>query len=160
MQKVQMSHYFTLTGGHAYFKVSTYRNIKVFGQYCFYSSTRTVILVQRHRFLSLHNDGFSEQWDSSQYRYNDNTALDTWLEVQKLLGALCLCLLSMLVSRWHSLALCFLFVFWPFSVSLDTLWVSSASVVRSDHSSICVSWRPVSAVDGYPIVIQDVKGIL
>ncbi|CAI5646613.1 unnamed protein product [Oreochromis niloticus] len=38
-----------------------------------------------------------------------------------------------------------------------TLRVSSVSVVRSDHSSICVSWRPVSAVDGYGIVIQDVK---
>ncbi|CAI5646929.1 unnamed protein product [Oreochromis niloticus] len=41
------------TGGYAYLKVSTYRNIKVCGQYCFYSTTRTVILVQRHRFLSL-----------------------------------------------------------------------------------------------------------
>uniref|UniRef100_A0A3Q4HZW5 Collagen alpha-1(XIV) chain-like n=1 Tax=Neolamprologus brichardi TaxID=32507 RepID=A0A3Q4HZW5_NEOBR len=37
------------------------------------------------------------------------------------------------------------------------LHVHSASVVRSDHSSICVSWRPVSSVDGYRIVIQDVK---
>uniref|UniRef100_A0A672J3F2 Solute carrier family 35 member C2 n=1 Tax=Salarias fasciatus TaxID=181472 RepID=A0A672J3F2_SALFA len=35
-----------------------------------------------------------------------------------------------------------------------SLRVSSVSVVRSDHSSICVSWRPVSAVDGYRIVIQ------
>ncbi|XP_047459345.1 collagen alpha-1(XIV) chain isoform X2 [Mugil cephalus] len=38
-----------------------------------------------------------------------------------------------------------------------SLRVSSVSVVRSDHSSICVSWRPVSAVDGYRIVIQSVK---
>ncbi|KAM7404239.1 hypothetical protein PAMP_011606 [Pampus punctatissimus] len=38
-----------------------------------------------------------------------------------------------------------------------SLRVSSVSVVRSDHSSICVSWRPVSAVDGYHIVIQSVK---
>ncbi|XP_075882780.1 collagen alpha-1(XX) chain-like [Nelusetta ayraudi] len=39
----------------------------------------------------------------------------------------------------------------------SSLRVSSVSVVRSDHSSICVSWRPVSAVDGYRIVIQSVK---
>ncbi|KAM9750822.1 collagen alpha-1(XX) chain-like isoform 2-T2 [Menidia menidia] len=38
-----------------------------------------------------------------------------------------------------------------------SLRVSSVSVVRSDHSSICVSWRPVSAVHGYRIVIQSVK---
>ncbi|XP_076019441.1 collagen alpha-1(XX) chain-like [Genypterus blacodes] len=38
-----------------------------------------------------------------------------------------------------------------------SLRVSSVSVVRSDDSSICVSWRPVSAVDGYRIVIQSVK---
>ncbi|KAF7653394.1 hypothetical protein LDENG_00083650 [Lucifuga dentata] len=38
-----------------------------------------------------------------------------------------------------------------------SLRVSSVSVVRSDHSSICVSWRPVSAVDGYRIIIQSVK---
>ncbi|KAM8829510.1 collagen alpha-1(XX) chain-like [Synchiropus picturatus] len=38
-----------------------------------------------------------------------------------------------------------------------SLRVSSVSVVRSDHSSICVSWRPVSVVDGYRIVIQSVK---
>ncbi|XP_061592845.1 collagen alpha-1(XX) chain [Cololabis saira] len=38
-----------------------------------------------------------------------------------------------------------------------SLRVSSVSVVRSDHSSICVSWRPVSAVDGYRLVIQGVK---
>uniref|UniRef100_A0A3Q3X6C0 Solute carrier family 35 member C2 n=1 Tax=Mola mola TaxID=94237 RepID=A0A3Q3X6C0_MOLML len=38
-----------------------------------------------------------------------------------------------------------------------SLRVSSVSVVRSDHSTICVSWRPVSAVDGYRIVIQSVK---
>ncbi|XP_028264962.1 collagen alpha-1(XX) chain isoform X2 [Parambassis ranga] len=38
-----------------------------------------------------------------------------------------------------------------------SLRVSSVSVVRSDHTSICVSWRPVSAVDGYRIVIQSVK---
>ncbi|XP_067382086.1 collagen alpha-1(XX) chain isoform X3 [Channa argus] len=39
-----------------------------------------------------------------------------------------------------------------------SLRVSSLSVVRSDHSSICVSWRPVSAVNGYRIVIHSVKG--
>lgn len=44
------------------------------------------------------------------------------------------------------------------SLSPASLRVSSVSVVRSDHSSICVSWRPVSAVDGYRIVIQSVKG--
>ncbi|XP_017288968.1 collagen alpha-1(XX) chain isoform X1 [Kryptolebias marmoratus] len=38
-----------------------------------------------------------------------------------------------------------------------SLRVSSVSVVRSDHSSICLSWRPVSAVDGYRIVIQSLK---
>ncbi|XP_026189122.1 collagen alpha-1(XX) chain isoform X1 [Mastacembelus armatus] len=38
-----------------------------------------------------------------------------------------------------------------------SLRVSSLSVVRSDHSSICVSWRPVSAVDGYRIIIQSVE---
>lgn len=38
-----------------------------------------------------------------------------------------------------------------------SLRVSSVSVVRSDHSSICVSWRAVSAVDGYRIVIQSLK---
>ncbi|XP_061541193.1 collagen alpha-1(XX) chain isoform X1 [Phycodurus eques] len=38
-----------------------------------------------------------------------------------------------------------------------SLRVSSVSVVRSDHSSICVSWRPLSVVDGYRIVIQSVK---
>ncbi|MEQ2272521.1 hypothetical protein XENORESO_018866 [Xenotaenia resolanae] len=38
-----------------------------------------------------------------------------------------------------------------------SLRVSSISVVRSDHSSICLSWRPVSAVDGYRVVIQSVK---
>ncbi|XP_035501672.2 collagen alpha-1(XIV) chain isoform X2 [Scophthalmus maximus] len=38
-----------------------------------------------------------------------------------------------------------------------SLRVSSVSVVRSDHTSICVSWRPVSVVDGYRIVIQSVK---
>ncbi|KAM9829193.1 collagen alpha-1(XX) chain isoform X2 [Syngnathus typhle] len=38
-----------------------------------------------------------------------------------------------------------------------SLRVSSVSVVRSDHSSICVSWRPLSIVDGYRIVIQSVK---
>ncbi|XP_055079090.1 collagen alpha-1(XIV) chain [Periophthalmus magnuspinnatus] len=35
-----------------------------------------------------------------------------------------------------------------------SLRVSSVSVLRSDHSSLCVSWRPVSVVDGYRIVIQ------
>lgn len=39
-----------------------------------------------------------------------------------------------------------------------SLRVSSLTVVRSDHSSVCVSWRPVSAVDGYRLVIQSVKG--
>lgn len=39
-----------------------------------------------------------------------------------------------------------------------SLRVSSVSVVKSDHSSICVSWKPLSAVDGYRIVIQSVKG--
>ncbi|XP_034028029.1 collagen alpha-1(XX) chain [Thalassophryne amazonica] len=38
-----------------------------------------------------------------------------------------------------------------------SLRVSSVSVVRSDHSSICVSWRSLSAIDGYRIVIQSVK---
>ncbi|XP_038131253.1 collagen alpha-1(XX) chain isoform X2 [Cyprinodon tularosa] len=38
-----------------------------------------------------------------------------------------------------------------------SLRVSSISVVRSDQSSICLSWRPVSAVDGYRVVIQSVK---
>lgn len=38
-----------------------------------------------------------------------------------------------------------------------SLRVSSISVVRSDHSSICLSWRPVSAVDGYRVAIQSVK---
>eukprot|EP00066_Takifugu_rubripes_P028512 XP_011617778.1 PREDICTED: collagen alpha-1(XIV) chain-like isoform X1 [Takifugu rubripes] len=38
-----------------------------------------------------------------------------------------------------------------------SLRVSSLSVVKSDHSSICVSWKPLSAVDGYRIVIQSVN---
>uniref|UniRef100_A0A3P9N8M6 Solute carrier family 35 member C2 n=1 Tax=Poecilia reticulata TaxID=8081 RepID=A0A3P9N8M6_POERE len=38
-----------------------------------------------------------------------------------------------------------------------SLRVSSISVVRSDHSSICLSWRPVLAVDGYRVVMQSVK---
>ncbi|XP_061780599.1 collagen alpha-1(XX) chain [Nerophis lumbriciformis] len=38
-----------------------------------------------------------------------------------------------------------------------SLRVSSVSVVRSDHSSICVSWRPLSVVDGYRIVLQSAK---
>lgn len=46
----------------------------------------------------------------------------------------------------------------PVFVFSASLRVSSVSVVRSDHSSICVSWRPVSAVNGYRIVIQSVKG--
>lgn len=48
-----------------------------------------------------------------------------------------------------------------FCLSLCTsasLRVSSVSVVRSDHSSICVSWRPVPAVSGYRIVIQALRG--
>ncbi|KAL6482854.1 hypothetical protein MHYP_G00077260 [Metynnis hypsauchen] len=35
--------------------------------------------------------------------------------------------------------------------------VSSVSVVRSDHSSVCVSWRPVIAVTAYRIVIQALR---
>ncbi|XP_068194637.1 collagen alpha-1(XX) chain isoform X2 [Antennarius striatus] len=38
-----------------------------------------------------------------------------------------------------------------------SLRVSSVSVVRSDHSSICASWRALSAVDGYRVVIQSVR---
>ncbi|KAJ8016527.1 hypothetical protein DPEC_G00008170 [Dallia pectoralis] len=38
-----------------------------------------------------------------------------------------------------------------------SLRVSSVSVMRSDHSSICVSWRPVSAVSGYRIAIQSFR---
>ncbi|XP_061695999.1 collagen alpha-1(XX) chain [Syngnathoides biaculeatus] len=38
-----------------------------------------------------------------------------------------------------------------------SLRVSSVSVVRSDQSSICVSWRPLSIIDGYRIVVQSVK---
>ncbi|XP_051947748.1 collagen alpha-1(XX) chain [Xyrauchen texanus] len=38
-----------------------------------------------------------------------------------------------------------------------SLRVSSVSVVRSDHSSICVSWRPVAAVSSYRIVIQALR---
>ncbi|XP_014326962.1 solute carrier family 35 member C2 isoform X1 [Xiphophorus maculatus] len=38
-----------------------------------------------------------------------------------------------------------------------SLRVSSISVVRSDHSSVCLSWRPVLAVNGYRVVIQSVK---
>nr|XP_055043483.1 collagen alpha-1(XX) chain isoform X2 [Misgurnus anguillicaudatus] len=38
-----------------------------------------------------------------------------------------------------------------------SLRVSSVSVVRSDHSSICVSWRPVPAVSHYRIVIQALR---
>ncbi|XP_034167612.2 collagen alpha-1(XIV) chain isoform X2 [Pangasianodon hypophthalmus] len=38
-----------------------------------------------------------------------------------------------------------------------SLRVSSVSVVRSDHSSICVSWRPVAAVTAYHIVIQALR---
>lgn len=54
----------------------------------------------------------------------------------------------------------FRFTYLSVSLSLPpaSLRVSSVSVVRSDHSSICVSWRPVSTVDGYRIVIQSVKG--
>ena len=44
------------------------------------------------------------------------------------------------------------------SVPPVSLRVSSVSVMRSDHSSICVSWRPVSAVSGYRIAIQSFKG--
>ncbi|XP_053499164.1 collagen alpha-1(XX) chain [Ictalurus furcatus] len=38
-----------------------------------------------------------------------------------------------------------------------SLRVSSVSVVRSDHSSICVSWRPVAAITAYHIVIQALR---
>uniref|UniRef100_A0AAY4DDG5 Solute carrier family 35 member C2 n=1 Tax=Denticeps clupeoides TaxID=299321 RepID=A0AAY4DDG5_9TELE len=38
-----------------------------------------------------------------------------------------------------------------------SLRVSSVSVVRSDHSTICVSWRPVTAVSGYRILIQSLR---
>ncbi|KAJ8378197.1 hypothetical protein AAFF_G00244850 [Aldrovandia affinis] len=38
-----------------------------------------------------------------------------------------------------------------------SLRVSSVSVVRSDHSSLCVSWRTLSAVTGYRIVIQSFR---
>uniref|UniRef100_A0A8C4ZNL5 Solute carrier family 35 member C2 n=1 Tax=Gadus morhua TaxID=8049 RepID=A0A8C4ZNL5_GADMO len=38
-----------------------------------------------------------------------------------------------------------------------SLRVSSVSVLRSDHASMCVSWRPVSVVDSYRIVLQSVK---
>ncbi|TSM04846.1 Collagen alpha-1(XIV) chain [Bagarius yarrelli] len=38
-----------------------------------------------------------------------------------------------------------------------SLRVSSVSVVRSDHSSICVSWRTVPAVTAYRIVIQALR---
>ncbi|XP_016891607.1 collagen alpha-1(XX) chain isoform X2 [Cynoglossus semilaevis] len=38
-----------------------------------------------------------------------------------------------------------------------SLRVSSVSVVRSDHSSICVSWRPASAVSEYRIAIHSLK---
>ncbi|KAG7283446.1 hypothetical protein CRUP_035239 [Coryphaenoides rupestris] len=40
---------------------------------------------------------------------------------------------------------------------VTSLRVSSVSVLRSDHASMCVSWRPVSVVDGYRIVLQSVK---
>lgn len=48
--------------------------------------------------------------------------------------------------------------FLPFSPSPASLRVSSVSVVRSDHSSICVSWRPASAVSEYRIAIHSLKG--
>ncbi|XP_019907166.2 collagen alpha-1(XIV) chain isoform X2 [Esox lucius] len=38
-----------------------------------------------------------------------------------------------------------------------SLRVSSVSVMRSDHSSICVSWRPVPAVSGYRIAAQSFR---
>ncbi len=65
---------------------------------------------------------------------------------------------SPLVALYVNLIFCFS-IYRPFvSPSPASLRVSSVSVVRSDHSTICVSWRPVSAVDGYRIVIQSVKG--
>lgn len=45
-----------------------------------------------------------------------------------------------------------------FSAQPASLRVSSVSVVRSDHSSICVSWRPVPAVSVYRVVIQALRG--
>lgn len=60
--------------------------------------------------------------------------------------------LDMLTDILFVLPKC-LYVFLPAS-----LRVSSLSVVKSDHSSICVSWKPLSAVDGYRIVIQSVNG--
>lgn len=47
-------------------------------------------------------------------------------------------------------------VFFP--IYPASLRVSSVSVVRSDHTSICVSWRPVAAVSAYRIVIQALRG--
>ncbi|XP_072569190.1 collagen alpha-1(XX) chain isoform X2 [Paramormyrops kingsleyae] len=38
-----------------------------------------------------------------------------------------------------------------------SLRVSSATVVHSDHSSLCMSWRPVLAVTEYRIVIQSLR---
>ncbi|XP_062396603.1 collagen alpha-1(XX) chain [Sardina pilchardus] len=38
-----------------------------------------------------------------------------------------------------------------------SLRVSSVSVARSDHSSMCVSWRPVAAVSSYRVVIQALR---
>ncbi|XP_076133149.1 collagen alpha-1(XX) chain-like [Alosa pseudoharengus] len=38
-----------------------------------------------------------------------------------------------------------------------SLRVSSVSVARSDHSSMCVSWRPVAAVSSYRVLIQALR---
>lgn len=38
-----------------------------------------------------------------------------------------------------------------------SLRVSSLSVVRSDHTTICVSWKPVASVTAYHVVIQGLK---
>ncbi|XP_018593153.2 solute carrier family 35 member C2 [Scleropages formosus] len=38
-----------------------------------------------------------------------------------------------------------------------SLRVSSVTVLRSDHSSLCVSWRPLLAVTEYRVVIQSLK---
>ncbi|XP_066558755.1 collagen alpha-1(XX) chain [Amia ocellicauda] len=39
----------------------------------------------------------------------------------------------------------------------STLRVSSLNVYKSDHSSLCVSWKPVTPATGYRVVIQSLK---
>lgn len=46
----------------------------------------------------------------------------------------------------------------PGSCLPASLRVSSVSVVKSDHASVCVSWKPSSAADGYRVLIQSLKG--